>query len=144
MKSVEQSVNFEKCTFEKIKFKVFEGYKDKKNSYLCTAYTNLAETWLWNVWSVRVLFLRSSFKYIEQTVIFCSSIWRLQHFKNILFCEFLTQFGPISGPVIAFLQAAAEINNKDTLKVRRKITIITDPNLGFFLAMGRIRGWNSQ
>ncbi len=37
------SVNFEKCTFEKIVFKVFEGYRDEKNSYLSTTYTNLAE-----------------------------------------------------------------------------------------------------
>ncbi len=37
--------NFEKCGLEKIAFKVFSGYKDEKNSYLSTAYTNLAEIW---------------------------------------------------------------------------------------------------
>ncbi len=66
----------------------------------------------------------------------------LQHsrVKNILFCEFLTQLDPISQSPIAILLAAVEINYKDTLKFSRKIMKITDPNLGFFLAMGRIGG----
>ncbi len=65
-------------------------------------------------------------------------------FENILSCKFLTQFDLISRPLIAFSRAAAEINNKDTLKVCRKSTKITDPNLGLFLAMGRIWWWNSS
>ncbi len=38
--------DFKKCTFEKIAFKVFGGYKDETNSYHSTAYTDLAEIWL--------------------------------------------------------------------------------------------------
>ncbi len=58
--------------------------------------------------------------------------------------SFLRILDQILGPLIAFLRAAAKINYKDTLKVCRKITKITDSNVGFFLAMGWIRGWNSQ
>ncbi len=50
-------------------------------------------------------------------------------------------FDQISELPLDFLLAAVEINNKDTLKVCRKIMKISDPNLGFFfLTMGRIRG----
>ncbi len=42
LKSVEQSANFEKYTFEKNSFYVFGEYREGKNSYLSTAYTNLA------------------------------------------------------------------------------------------------------
>ncbi len=52
--------------------------------------------------------------------------------------KFLTKFDPISGLPIAFLQATAKIDNEDTLKVCRKITKITDLNLGFFLGNGGI------
>ncbi len=69
-KSVEQSANFEKCTFEKFEFQVFGGYKGEKNSYLSTVYTNLAEMWLWDVWSVHALTLQSSSKSIEQSANF--------------------------------------------------------------------------
>ncbi len=53
-------------------------------------------------------------------------------FQKHSFLRILTQFDPISGPSIAFSRAAAEINNKDTSKVGRKITKITDLNLEFF------------
>ncbi len=43
LKTSISSVNFEKYTFEKIAFTIFEGYKDEKSSYLSAAYTNLAE-----------------------------------------------------------------------------------------------------
>ncbi len=43
---------------------------------------------------------------------------------------------------MAFLLFTAEINNKDTVKVCRKITKITEI-WDFFLAMEWIRGWNS-
>ncbi len=56
--------------------------------------------------------------------------------KTFFFCEFLTQFDPISGRLIAFLHAAAEINNKDTVKVCSKIMKIADLDLGFFLDDG--------
>ncbi len=48
----------------------------------------------------------------------------------------MTQFDRVSGTPTAFLQTAAKINNKDTLKVCRKITKITNPNCGFFLGDG--------
>ncbi len=57
-------------------------------------------------------------------------------FQKLSFCKFLTQFYPISGPLIAFLWVAAKINNKDILKLCRKITKITDPNFVFFLGDG--------
>ncbi len=63
-------MNFKKCTFEKIAFKVFGGYKDEKNSYLSTAYNNLAEIWLWNVWSIHVLILQSSSTSVEHSANF--------------------------------------------------------------------------
>ncbi len=116
----------------------------KKNSYLSAVCTNFVEIWLWDIWSIHVLILQSSSKSVEQSMIFRTSIWWPQHFKNTLFCKFLTQFDPISEPLIAFLRAASEINNTDTLKVCKKITKITDPNLGFFVSTGRIRGWNLQ
>ncbi len=53
--------------------------------------------------------------------------------------SFLRIFNPIRpnfGAMDSYLQSAAKINNKDTLKVCRKITKITDPNLGFFLSYG--------
>ncbi len=181
------------------------GFKEEKNSYHSTAYTNLAEILLWNVWSIYVLILLSSSKSDEQSanfekctlrkssrfnfledikkkkirisalpspidwnlavrhlkyntlilqkssksveysVIFHLSIWWSQHFKNIPFYEFLTQFDSILRPsiVIAFLRAVTEINNKDTLKVCKKNMKITDPNLGLFLVRERICRWNS-
>ncbi len=57
-------------------------------------------------------------------------------FQKHPFLQFLTQFNSISGPPIAFLQVATEINNKNTLKVCRKITKFTDPNLFSFLSNG--------
>ncbi len=48
------------------------------------------------------------------------------------------------GPLIAFLWAAAEINNKDTLKLCKKITKITDPNSVFFLGDGTNLRCNSR
>ncbi len=65
-----------------------------------------------------------------------SSIWQPQHFKSIILCEFLTKVDPILGPLIAFSRVTAKINDKNTLKVCRKIAKITDPNLGFFLGDG--------
>ncbi len=94
-KCVEQSANFEKCTFEKITFKVFGGHKDAKNSILALP----TPIWLkfgCEMKYVYVLILQSSSKYTEQSTMFHSSIWRLQHFKNIL-CEFLTQFDWVQG-----------------------------------------------
>ncbi len=75
-KSVEQSANFEKCIFEKITFKIFGGYTDKKNSYFSIAFTNLCEIWLRCLkYTIHhVLILQSSSKSVEQSVIFRSSI----------------------------------------------------------------------
>ncbi len=126
----------------KSRLKFLESIKTKK--FISQHHVHqLAEIWLRDVWSIHILILQSSSKSVKRSAIFHSSIWRPLHFKNILFCEFLTQFDPISWPPIAFLLAAAKINNIDTLKICRKVTKITDPNLWFFLAMGRIQRWNS-
>ncbi len=58
----------------KSRFKVFRGYTNEKNSYLNTACANFAETWLWNVWGIRVLILLISWKSVEQSA----------NFKNVL------------------------------------------------------------
>ncbi len=99
-KSVEQSANFKECTFEKITFEVFRGYKDKK-FILQHCLHQLAEISLWDVWNIHVLILQSSSKSVEHSVIFRSSIWWPQRFKNLLWL-FLTQFNPISEFTIAF------------------------------------------
>ncbi len=78
---------------------------------------------------IHVLILKGSSKSFEQSAIFCLSIWRTQHFKNILFANFY--------PIWRNFEAAAKINN-DILKECRNITKITDPNLGFFLVKERI------
>ncbi len=127
--------NFEKCTFEKITFQVFGGYKKGKKSYLSTAYFNLAEIWLWDVWSIHVLILQVYQNLLTECGIPLVNLVAAA-FQRHSFCEFLTQFAPISGPPIVFLWAATKINNKDTLKVSWKITTITDPNLSFFLSNG--------
>ncbi len=76
-------MNFEKCTFEEIVFKVFGRYKDEKNSYLNTAYTDLAKILLLDVWSIHVLILQSSSKSVEQSANFekCTCTLRKLHFK---------------------------------------------------------------
>ncbi len=50
--------------------------------------------------------------------------------------EFLSKPDPISGLPIAFLWAAAELNNRGTLKVCKKITKIAQTNSGFILGDG--------
>ncbi len=80
-KSVKQSANFEKCSFKKIEFQVFGRYKDKNDSYLSTTYTNLAEIWLWNVRSIRVLILQSSSKFVEQKANFKKCTFEKMLFK---------------------------------------------------------------
>ncbi len=63
-------------------------------------------------------------------------------FQEHPYLQILNPIRPDFGASDSFFMGcrAVEINSKDTLKVCRKITKITDPNLGIFLAMGRIRG----
>ncbi len=79
---------FWKCTYEKIVFKLFGAHKDEKNSYFSAAYTNLAEIRLWDIRRIHVLILQSSSKSVEQSVVFRSSIWQPQYFRNIPFSNF--------------------------------------------------------
>ncbi len=110
-------MKFEKCTFEKIMFKFFGGHNDEKNSYLSTAYTN------WLKLGSKII-LQSSSKSVAQNVIFRSGH---SISKKFLFCEFLTQFHSISGPLIAFKWAVAQMNNKDTLKIcSKKIAVFAE------------------
>ncbi len=101
--------------FEKITFKASGGYKDEKNSYLSSAYTNLAVRRLKYTCTNPAKFI----KLVDKSVNFekCT-------FEKI--GEFMTKFDPILGPPIG----------KGTLKICRKITKITHPNSDFFLGDG--------
>ncbi len=89
------------------------GHKDEKNSYLSTTYTTLAEIWLCDIWSIHVLILQISLKSVER-----STNFEKYTFEKI--GEFLTKFYSILGLPTVFLRSAAEINNKNTLKIMQE------------------------
>ncbi len=124
-------------------FKNFGGYKDEKN-HISALPTPTG-------WNLAVRRLKNTCTNPAKFIKICWTKCNIM-FINLAATEFQKHsFLWISDPIpfnlrqpIAFLQVVTELNNKDTLKVCRKITIITDSKLGFFLAMRRNQGWNSR
>ncbi len=107
LKTDVQSANFEKCTFEKIAFKVFGEYKDKKNSYLSTTIINLAVRRLKYTCTNPAKFIKicwtDSEKLNQIQKLAVKLQWSLKKFsKNVNLCNFRKSKFSLSPVIIVY------------------------------------------